>query len=60
MNTAGHSIKNVAAVVGSLRRGSINRKFAESVGKVSADRICFQFIEIADLPPLPEAFTDIW
>jgi hypothetical protein len=40
------SIKNVAVVVGSHRRGSINRKFAESVGKLSADRLCFQFIEI--------------
>jgi chromate reductase, NAD(P)H dehydrogenase (quinone) len=59
MNTAGHSVKNVAVVVGSLRRGSINRKLAESVGKVWADRLCFQFIEIGDLPPLPEAFTAI-
>ena len=32
MNTPGNSIKNVAVVVGSLRRESINRKFAESVG----------------------------
>lgn len=60
MNPAGHSIKNVAAVVGSLRRGSLNRKFAESVvGKLSADRLRFHFIEIADLPLLPEAFTAI-
>ena len=33
--------------------------FAEGVGRVSADRLCFQFIEIGDLPPLPEAFTAI-
>jgi NADPH-dependent FMN reductase len=57
MNTPGNSIKNVAVVVGSLRRESINRKFAESVGKVAADRLRFHFIEIGDLPLYND---DLW
>lgn len=57
MNTPGNSIKNVAVVVGSLRRGSINRKFAESVGKLAADRLRFHFIEIGDLPLYND---DLW
>ena len=57
MNTPGNSIKNVAVVVGSLRRGSINRKFAESIGKLAADRLRFHFIEIGDLPLYND---DLW
>jgi chromate reductase len=57
MNTPGNSIKNVAVVVGSLRRGSINRKFAEGVGKLAADRLRFHFIEIGDLPLYND---DLW
>ena len=57
MNTPGNSIKNVAVVVGSLRRESINRKFAESVGKLAADRLRFHFIEIGDLPLYND---DLW
>lgn len=56
MNTAGNSIKNVAVLVGSLRRGSINRKFPESVGKLSANRLRFHFIEIGGVPP----YDDLW
>jgi chromate reductase, NAD(P)H dehydrogenase (quinone) len=51
------SIKTVAVLVGSLRRGSINRKFAESVGKLAADRLRFHFIEIGDLPLYND---DLW
>jgi chromate reductase, NAD(P)H dehydrogenase (quinone) len=47
----------VAVLVGSLRQGSINRKFAESLGKLAADRLTFQFIEIGDLPIYNE---DLW
>jgi len=50
-------IKTVAVLVGSLRRGSINRKFAESVGKLAADRLRFQFTEIGDLPLYND---DLW
>jgi chromate reductase len=51
MNTPTNSINNVAVLVGSLRPGSINRKFPESVGKLSANRLRFHFIEIGDVPP---------
>ena len=47
----------VAVLVGSLRRGSLNRKFAESVGKLAADRLTFRFVEIGDLPLYDE---DLW
>ena len=47
----------MAVLVGSLRRGSINRKFAESIGKLAADRLRFHFIEIGDLPLYND---DLW
>jgi chromate reductase len=57
MKTTRHPIKNVAVLVGSLRRGSINRKFAESVGNLAVDRLRFHFIEIGDLPLYND---DLW
>lgn len=48
---------NIAVVVGSLRRESINRKFAESIGKLASDRLNFGFVEIGDLPLYND---DLW
>lgn len=50
-------MKTVAVLVGSLRRDSINRKFAESLGKLAAGRLAFRFVEIGDLPLYNE---DLW
>jgi hypothetical protein len=50
MKKGSPSIRSVAVIVGSLRRGSINRTFAESVGKLAADRLRFHLVEIGDLP----------
>ena len=47
----------VAVLVGSLRQGSLNRKFAESLGKLAADRLTFRFLEIGDLPLYNQ---DLW
>ena len=43
--------------VGSLRRDSINRKFAQSVARLARDRLRFQFVEIGDLPLYND---DLW
>ncbi|MBS7701126.1 MULTISPECIES: NADPH-dependent FMN reductase [unclassified Chelatococcus] len=48
---------NVAVIVGSLRRESINRKFAESIGKLASDRLNFNFVQIGDLPLYND---DLW
>jgi chromate reductase len=50
-------MKTVAVLVGSLRRDSINRKFAESLAKLAAGRLDFRFVEIGDLPLYNE---DLW
>ncbi|MCQ8783978.1 NADPH-dependent FMN reductase [Mangrovibrevibacter kandeliae] len=50
-------MKTVAVLVGSLRRDSINRKFAEAVGKLASDRLEFKFSEIGDLPLYND---DLW
>lgn len=50
-------MKTVAVIVGSLRRDSINRKFAESLGKLAAGRLDFRFVEIGDLPLYND---DLW
>ncbi|CAN7173931.1 NAD(P)H-dependent oxidoreductase [Phenylobacterium sp. LjRoot219] len=50
-------MKQVAVLVGSLRRESINRKFADSVARLAADRLRFVFSEIGDLPLYNE---DLW
>jgi chromate reductase len=57
MKKGSPSIKSVAVIVGSLRRGSINSKFAGSVGKLAADRLRFHFVEIGDLPLYND---DLW
>ncbi|MFD1912426.1 NADPH-dependent FMN reductase [Halodurantibacterium flavum] len=43
-------MKTVAVIVGSLRRDSINRRFAEVLAGVARDRLSFRFVEIGDLP----------
>ncbi|MET0527027.1 MAG: NAD(P)H-dependent oxidoreductase, partial [Microvirga sp.] len=50
-------MKTVAVLVGSHRRESINRKFAESLAKLAAGRLEFRFVEIGDLPLYNE---DLW
>jgi len=47
----------VAVLVGSLRRESINRKFAEAVAKLAEGRLEFQFVELGDLPIYND---DLW
>jgi chromate reductase, NAD(P)H dehydrogenase (quinone) len=41
---------NVAVVVGSNRRNSINRKLAQALAKLGADRLETKFVQIDDLP----------
>jgi chromate reductase, NAD(P)H dehydrogenase (quinone) len=50
-------MKTVAVFVGSLRRESLNRKFAQSLGRLAADRLNFKFLEIGDLPMYND---DLW
>ncbi len=40
----------VAVLVGSLRRDSINRRFAEALARLAQPKLTFQFVDIADLP----------
>ena len=40
----------VAVVVGSNRRDSLNRKLAQALVKLGADRLAFDFVQIDDLP----------
>ena len=40
----------IAVVVGSNRRESLNRKLAEALGKLRADRLAFHSVQIDDLP----------
>lgn len=50
-------MRTVAVLVGSLRRESLNRKFAQSLGKLASERLEFRFVEIGDLPLYNE---DLW
>lgn len=47
----------VAVLVGSLRRESLNRKFAQALGRLAAGKLEFRFVEIGDLPLYNE---DLW
>lgn len=49
---------NVAVIVGSLRKDSINRKLAREVVKLNAPGLNFRFIEIGDLPLYNFDFED--
>ncbi len=57
MYTGLFSMKTVAVLVGSLRAGSINRKFAESLARLAEGKLQFKFVEIGDLPLYNE---DLW
>lgn len=50
-------MKTVAVIVGSLRRESINRKFAESLGMLAAGQLKFRMVEVGDLPLYND---DLW
>jgi chromate reductase len=50
-------VKSVAVLVGSLRRESINKKLAEAVARLGADRLSFHPIAIGDLPLYND---DLW
>jgi chromate reductase len=41
---------NIAVVVGSLRRDSFNRKFANAVARLAPEEFAFKQVEIGDLP----------
>lgn len=43
-------MKRVAVFNGSLRKESINRKFAESIAQLASGKLEFHFVEIGDLP----------
>lgn len=47
----------VAVLVGSLRRESINRKFAHGLARLGAGSFTFDFLEIGDLPIYND---DLW
>jgi chromate reductase len=40
----------IAIIVGSNRRESINRKFAQALAKLGSDQLDFKFVQIDDLP----------
>lgn len=40
----------VAVIVGSLRKGSVNRQFAEALAKIARPKLDLQIVEIGDLP----------
>jgi chromate reductase len=40
----------VAVLVGSLRKDSVNRAFAEALGRLARPKLEFRFVEIGDLP----------
>ena len=50
-------MRTVAVLVGSLRRDSINRKFADSLARLARGRLDLQRVEIGDLPLYNE---DLW
>ena len=47
----------VAVIVGSLRRESINRRFAQALAKLAEGTLEFEFVELGDLPMYNE---DLW
>ncbi len=48
---------NIAVIVGSLRAGSINRKFAHALEKLGTDKFAFNHVRVDDLPLYNE---DLW
>lgn len=47
----------VAVLVGSLRQGSLNRKFAQALEDVAGDRLSFDPVDLSDLPHYND---DLW
>lgn len=43
-------MKKVGVIIGSLRKGSFNRKLAHALMKLSSQDLCFEIIEIGALP----------
>lgn len=41
----------IADIVGSLRRDSLNRKLAKAIAKLAPSELSFQQVQIGDLPP---------
>lgn len=50
-------MRTVAVLVGSLRRDSINRKFAHSLARLAGGRLALREVEIGDLPLYND---DLW
>lgn len=50
-------MKTVAVLVGSVRKGSINQRFARALAKLAEDKLEFRFVEIGDLPMYND---DLW
>lgn len=50
--------KKVAVIVGSLRKGSFNRKMAKALIKVSPASLKLEIVEIGDLPMYNQDFDD--
>ena len=47
---------NVAVLVGSLRKESINLKLARAVEKLASSKLKFNYIQIGDLPLYTQEF----
>lgn len=50
-------VKTVAVMIGSLRKESINRKYAKALEKLAGDRLQFHELHIGDLPYYND---DLW
>ncbi len=49
----------VAVLVGSLRKGSFNRKAAEAIAALAPSNLSFEFVEIGDLPLYNQDFDGL-
>ncbi|MCQ0969953.1 NAD(P)H-dependent oxidoreductase [Paracoccus sp. TK19116] len=47
----------IAVLIGSLRKGSLNRKFAQALEGIAADRMRFDYVDLSDLPHYDQ---DLW
>ena len=47
----------VAVLVGSLRKASLNRKFAHALERIAGERMKFDYVDLADLPHYDD---DLW
>ena len=44
------SVYNIAILVGSLRKASLNKKLAEAMTRLAPENLKFEFVSIGDLP----------